>query len=76
MRPLPQNLKVNQMDKQTLKKRCKEAETASKHIEAILKRLDKVPPFKGKAAFMDRIISARMEAHNLAWDLKRDSEQL
>jgi hypothetical protein len=64
------------MDKWTLKGRCKEAEVISKHLKGVQDRLNDIPSFRGKAAFIDRINRVSMEAHNLSWDLKRDLEDL
>ena len=64
------------MDKWTLKRRCKEAEIISKHLKGIQDRLNDIPSFRGKAAFIDNVIRVSMEAHNLSRDLKWDLEDL
>lgn len=63
------------MDKEVLKRRCKDAESVSNRLDRILRGMNRLPDFKGKAALMDRINDAKMEAHNLSWELKRELDR-
>jgi hypothetical protein len=55
----------------TIATRAAELETK---LLAIFLESAKVPTFKGKAAFMDRLKKAHGMAHNLAWDAKHYPE--
>jgi hypothetical protein len=59
-----------------LERRAKDAAALLKSIERIWAKLPKVPSFNGKARFMDTVLSAQKRAHNLAWDLARDVDEI
>lgn len=61
--------------KTRLERRADAAEKLEKRLERLFASTDKIPSFKGKAPFMDRINAAKGEAHNLAWELRRDAEE-
>lgn len=63
------------MNKATIKKRAQQASALFKLIDHIWDSLDKIPSFTGKARFMDKILNARTQAHNLRWDLDRDKSE-
>lgn len=60
------------MKKSTLKRRSDAANKLYQKIDAIWESLEKIPSFTGKARFMDRVLRARMHAHNLNFNLKAD----
>lgn len=53
-------------------RRADTAEKLEKRLDRLWKATDKIPSFKGKAPFMDKVLAARNEAHSLAWDLRLD----
>lgn len=59
-----------------LKRRSKQAEALLKRLDRTLSSVMKLPSFKGKANLYDTINVAKMHAHNLSWDFKRDIEDL
>jgi hypothetical protein len=61
------------MKRAQIAKRAQEANALFKLIDRIWDSLEKVPSFTGKARFMDKILNARMHAHNLREGLDRDA---
>jgi len=51
------------------------AKDIERRFQSIIRDLDKIPSFKGKARFMDKIFAAHTRAYNLAWDLRYDAEE-
>lgn len=62
----------NSQEVARLKRRLSAAEKVNKQVQAAMKALQKVPSFKGKAGYMDRILRLHAHTHNLAWELERD----
>ena len=57
-------------------RRADAAEKLEKRLDRLFASTEKIPSFNGKAAFMDKIIAAKGEAHNLAWELRRDAAEM
>ena len=61
--------------KARLLRRARAASVLNKKLERIQMDLNNIPKYKGKAAFMDKIISARIHSHNLATNLLLDANE-
>jgi hypothetical protein len=60
------------MTDELLKKRLKDATSLEKKLSAIHGSLNKVPPFAGKARFMDMVNDANLKAHVMRKNLELD----
>ena len=56
-------------------RRAELAEDVERPFQSIIRDLNKIPSFKGKARFVDKVLAAHIRSHNLAWDLRYDSEE-
>lgn len=56
-------------------RRALAAARLEKKIQTLLRGLESIPSYKGKAYFVDQVIAAQRQAHSLAWDLARDKEE-
>lgn len=63
-------------EKPRLERRADTAEKLEKLANGLIQSLDKIPSYSGKARFMDKVISLQHTAHSLAWDLRRDAEEV
>ncbi|MCW1883521.1 hypothetical protein OKA04_02200 [Luteolibacter flavescens] len=62
-------------EKPRLVRRAELAENIEKRLKSIIADFDKIPSFKGKSRFMDKIFRVNSRAHNLAWDLRYDASE-
>lgn len=63
------------MSRDRLARRALAAVRLEKKLETLLRGLESIPSYKGKAYFVDQVIAAQRQAHSLAWDLARDREE-
>ena len=61
--------------KTRFERRAESAARLERLTKGLFESLNSIPPYTGKARFMDKVIKVKGLAHNLAWDLKRDEEE-
>lgn len=63
-------------EKPALERRADSAEQIEKLVNGLIESLDKIPSYRGKARFMDKVFKVQTHAHNLAWNLRYDVNEV
>jgi hypothetical protein len=62
------------MNKTLLSIWAKDAVALNAKLDSILRDINKIPSYNGKAAFYDKVLIAKAKAHNLAFSLRYDAD--
>lgn len=63
------------MGKPRSKRRADAAIKLERLANGLVKSLERIPSYAGKARFMDKVFKIQREAHSLAFDLRLDEEE-